>query len=115
VSEAEVVATAREIAARTHGVVVITRGLDGAVALGPDGATFRVGPPATRGSYPVGSGDAFLAGLAHATLEGRTFVEAVQLGSAAAGANALARGAGRLDAADATRLADAIRIEPISG
>ena len=40
------------IAAVTHGAVVITRGLDGAIALGPDGSAFRVGPPTTRGELP---------------------------------------------------------------
>jgi len=110
----DVLETAREIAARTHGAVVITRGLDGAIALGPDGAAYRVGPPASRGSYPVGSGDAFLAGVTHATMAGRSFVDALRLGSAAAGANALVRGAGRLRPADVARLERAIRVEPLS-
>jgi 1-phosphofructokinase family hexose kinase len=114
ISDAEVAATTREIAAVTHGAVVITRGLDGAIALGPDGSVFRVGAPTTRGSYPVGSGDSFLAGLAQATIEGRSFVEALRLGSAAAGANALVRGAGRLDPADVVRLSAEILIEPMS-
>lgn len=115
VSVAELAATAREIAAVTRGAVVITRGLDGAIALGPDGSAFRVGPPTTHGSFPVGSGDAFLAGLAQATIEGRPFIDALRLGSAAAGANALVRGAGRLDPADVMRLSAEILIEPISG
>jgi 1-phosphofructokinase family hexose kinase len=114
VSDEEVAATTRGIAAISHGAVVITRGLDGAIALGPDGSVFRVGPPTTHGSYPVGSGDAFLAGLAQATIEGRPFVEALRLGSAAAGANALLRGAGRLDPADVVRLSAEILIEPMS-
>ena len=70
-------------------------------------------PPAVRGPYPVGSGDAFLGGLAAATLRGEAFEPALRLGSAASVANALVMGAGRLDPSAVARLAPAIRIEPV--
>lgn len=114
VDEVGATAAAEAIAAWTGGAVIVTRGLDGALAVGPDGVVFRVAPPSVRGSYPVGGGDAFLAGVAVASLRGRSFDEALRLGAAAAIANALVRGAGRLDPVEAERLAPAIRIEPVA-
>lgn len=111
--EAEVVDMARTLAASTGGAVIVTRGRAGAVAIAPDGMALRVAPPHLEGSYPVGSGDAFLAGVAVATLEGRGFAESLRLGAAAAIANARVRGAGRLDPAEAIRIAPDIRLEPI--
>jgi 1-phosphofructokinase family hexose kinase len=113
--EAEVALAARRLAARSGGAVVVTRGADGAVAIDGDGGAFRVAAPAVRGPYPVGSGDAFLAGLAVGRLRAAPFVEALQLAGAAAAANALRRGAGRLDPADVERMAGSIDVEPIPG
>jgi 1-phosphofructokinase family hexose kinase len=76
--------------------VVITLGADGAVAAGA-GVLAHLIPPDVRGSYPVGSGDAFLGGLAVGWQRGMSFVEAARLGLAAAIANAQVPGAGRLD------------------
>jgi 1-phosphofructokinase family hexose kinase len=74
------------------------------VTLGPEGAVVVTGrerihllPPDLHGSYPVGSGDAFLGGLAVATARGEPVVEAARLGLAAGIANAQIPGAGRLD------------------
>jgi 1-phosphofructokinase family hexose kinase len=103
------------IATLTGGAVVVTRGIDGAVAFSQDGTVLEVPPPLSRGAYPVGSGDAFLAGLATAILRGEPFPDALRLASAAAAANARVRGAGRLDPAEAYRDAPAIRIEPLPG
>jgi 1-phosphofructokinase family hexose kinase len=104
-------AAATQIAARTGGAVIVTQGVEGAVAVGPDRARYRVGPPSTRGPFPVGSGDAFLAGVATATLHGGSFVDALRQGAAAAAANAHVRGAGRLDPAEVERLLPDIGIE----
>lgn len=105
------VEAAGRIAERTGAAVIVTRGIEGAVAIGPDGTPYRIGPPPVRGPFPVGSGDAFLAGVTIATLRGEPFVEALRLGAAAAAANALVRGAGRLDPADVERLIPTIRID----
>ena len=105
----------RQIASRTGGTVIVTRGLDGAVVRAPDGTAFRVGVAGGRGPFPVGSGDAFLAGVAVATLRGGSLVEAVRLGAAAAGANARLAGAGRLDPGDVDRLVGDVRVEPLAG
>jgi len=113
--EAQVVALARGIATRTAGAVVVTLGLDGAVAVDRGGATLRVGPPPARGPFPVGGGDAFLAGIATATLAGRPLPDALRLGAAAATANAEARGAGRLDRARVERLLPEVRVTAVEG
>jgi tagatose 6-phosphate kinase len=83
--------------------VVVTLGMGGAVVVGAT-CEARLGPPDLRGAYPVGSGDAFLAGLAVALVDGETLEEAARRGMAAAIANALLPGAGSLDRAAAERV-----------
>ena len=58
-----------------------------------------------RGRYPVGSGDAFLAGLVVALERGDPWPDALRLALGAAAANAELPGAGALDAARADVLA----------
>ena len=78
------------------GSVVVTLGADGAVV--GDGIRWtRLVPPDLRGPYPVGSGDAFLAGLAVAYERGEPLVDGARLGMAAAIANAQVPGAGVLE------------------
>jgi len=76
--------------------VVITLGPDGAVVVTPTGSNL-LQAAGIRGSYPVGSGDAFLGGLAVGIGRGDDIVEAARLGLAAGAANALIPGAGELD------------------
>ena len=61
-----------------------------------DGQTYGVGRPDPEGSYPVGSGDAFLAGVTVATMR-VVALRGAPAGAAAAIANAQVRGAGRLE------------------
>jgi 1-phosphofructokinase family hexose kinase len=74
---------------------VITRGAEGAVLVAPDGSTW-VGRLYERGPYPVGSGDAFLAGLIVALDRGDDWPDALAVALAAGTANAQTGGAGRL-------------------
>lgn len=78
---------------------LVTRGVDGAVLADPGGVT-ELAPPPRRGPYPVGSGDAYLAGLAAGTLRGLALPEAAGLAAAVAAANALVPGAGELRLTD---------------
>lgn len=78
--------------------VVITLGLAGAVVATATDRAHLV-PPDVRGPYPVGSGDAFLGGLAVGIGRGDAIVDAARLGLAASVANALLPGAGELDPA----------------
>ena len=104
---------ARELTVRTGGTTIVTLGLDGAVAAAPDGRLVRVSAPPLRGRYPVGSGDAFMAGVATALLRGDSFDAMLRLGAAAATANALRRGAGRLEPARVDELFATTFVEPI--
>ena len=82
----------------SHGAeaVVVTLGTAGALVVSPEGELL-LDPPTRIGRYPVGSGDAFLGGVATAYVQGATITEAARLGMAAATANALVPGAGDLD------------------
>lgn len=74
---------------------IITLGADGAIGVdGSDSYVCGVGP---RGKYPVGSGDAYLAGVAVGFQRGQHLPDAMRLGAAAAAANAAVPGAGILD------------------
>lgn len=75
--------------------VVVTAGRQGAAAVFSDNSVHRVGPGAL-GNFPVGSGDAFLAGLVVALDRGADAAAALRSASAVAAANASVPGAGRL-------------------
>ena len=83
---------------------LVTRGADGVVLAAPDGTLYE-GMLYQRGRFPVGSGDAFLAGLATGLDRGDDWEGALRLALGAATANAELPGAGRLDPARAARLA----------
>ncbi len=87
--------------------VVVTLDLGGAVVASTAEPVHLV-PPAIRGSYPVGSGDAFLGGLAAAYVRGESIVQAARLGLAAGIANAQVPGAGMLDPTSIGRIHDQI-------
>ena len=103
---------ARALRDRGAAAVVVTLGSEGAVLDGP-GGTVHLVPPAIRGPYSVGSGDAFFGGLAVAIGRGESILDAARLGLAAGIANALTPGAGDLDPAAAERIRDEIRIRPL--
>jgi len=88
--------------------VIVTLGRSGAVVVSAAGST-RLVPPPIRGSYPVGSGDAFLGGLAVGLVRGDDIVMAARLGLAAGTANALVPGAGELDPGAIGRILEGIR------
>jgi 1-phosphofructokinase family hexose kinase len=83
---------------------VVTRGADGVAVAAPDGTLYE-GRLYVRGRYPVGSGDAFLAGLVTGLDSGADWPDALRLALGAATANAELPGAGRLDAERARSLA----------
>jgi 1-phosphofructokinase family hexose kinase len=96
----------RERAGGDGHAVVITLGEQGMVLIDPDGDAWH-GVVGVHGDYPVGSGDAFLAGLL-ASLDTDPLArwpEAARLGLGAAAANAEVRGAGRLHGTRARELA----------
>jgi 1-phosphofructokinase family hexose kinase len=83
---------------------VITMGEQGIVAIDPAGIV-RHARTEARGRYPVGSGDALLAGLLVALERGGSWPNAIAIALGAAAANAESPGAGQLDQARARELA----------
>ena len=75
--------------------------------MSPDGAGMSARVPA-HGSYPVGSGDAFLAGLVVALAAGAGWGDALAAAIGAGAANAELPGAGVLDRSRAEQLAAAV-------
>ncbi|HLB62195.1 MAG TPA: hexose kinase [Actinomycetota bacterium] len=93
----------RERAGRDGHAGVVTRGAEGVAAVAPDGSEWE-GRLYVGGRYPVGSGDAFLAGLVTGLERGGPWPDALRLALAAAAANAELAGAGRLDPSRAASL-----------
>jgi 1-phosphofructokinase family hexose kinase len=98
-------AAAATLHGRTGGAAIVTRGEDGAVMVTPDGDRLE-GRVDARGPYPVGSGDAFLAGLVVALDAGAGWPDALRAALGAGAANAERSGAGQLDRARADELAE---------
>ena len=96
----------------TGGAAIVTRGGDGAVLVTRDGGAFSGNAPA-QGRYPVGSGDAFLAGLVVALDRGTGWDEALAAAIGAGSANAVMPGAGVLDRGRAEELAAAVEISEV--
>jgi 1-phosphofructokinase family hexose kinase len=100
----------RRIGGDGHAAAV-TSGRDGAVLVAADGNAWRASlSGASR--YPVGSGDAFLAGLVTALAVGDDWPDALAAALGAAAANAETPGAGLLDADRARVLAGQVVVEP---
>jgi 1-phosphofructokinase family hexose kinase len=113
-TETEAAAAAREIRARMafpDATAIVTRGVEGALVCRAD--EVRRARLYERGPYPVGSGDAFLAGLVTARERDVGWEAALRLALGAAAANAERPGAGRLDAIRAIELARRAVIEPV--
>ncbi len=106
-------ATVRERAGGEGHAAVVTLGEKGAVLVGPDGTAWH-GTVAARGDYPVGSGDAFLAGLLTILDATDSWRTAAALALGAAAANAEIPGAARLDPVRARELAAAARLTELS-
>jgi tagatose 6-phosphate kinase len=108
--EDAVFAAMRELHARGTRWVVVTAGKDPVLAFdGRDG--WRIRPPQIVAVNPIGSGDAFAAGLVWRLVRGDDLGEACRWGAAAGAANALTPLAGELKRADVERLAAAVQIE----
>jgi 1-phosphofructokinase family hexose kinase len=103
----------RERAAEGGGepVAIVTHGEEGAVLVGPDSTALR-GRVALVAPYPVGSGDAFMAGLLVARERARPWPESFATALASATAHAEQPGVGRLDPARAADLREAVELAP---
>lgn len=90
---------------------IVTAGPAGAALAAPDGSRLRATLAREPGRFPVGSGDAFLAGLLVARERGEPLERQLRLAIGAGAANAAALGAGTLDAELAEQLAAAAVVE----
>jgi 1-phosphofructokinase family hexose kinase len=111
---AEAIAAAHLLRRRIGGdghAAAVTSGRDGAVLVTADGTAWR-GSLTAAGRYPVGSGDAFLAGLVTALAAGNDWPDALAGALGAAAANAEMPGAGVLDGDRARTLARQVVVEP---
>ncbi len=94
----------RELAGGEGHAGIVTMGADGLFVAAPDGSAFE-GVLYERGRYPVGSGDAFMAGLVVGLARDNGWPDALRRALGAATANAEIPGAGKLDGARAEALA----------
>jgi 1-phosphofructokinase family hexose kinase len=100
----------RTLAGADGHAAVVTLGTVGIAMAAPDGALYR-GRLQASGAYPVGSGDAFLAGMLTSLERGDTWPDAARLALGAATANAQTPGAANLDPARALELAGQAEVE----
>jgi len=111
-NEREVMSAMRELRERGAQRMVITAGKEPALAF--DGARFwRIQAPRITAVNPIGSGDAFTAGLVWRLLRGDDLGEACRWASAAGGANALTQMAGEVRVKDVQRLSAQVKVERI--
>lgn len=111
--EAGTLAAARALHDAGAEIVLVSRGVEGAIIVDRDGQAWRVGPPPELGRYPVGSGDSMLAGFVAAIAAGSTAGEAGRHGTAAAAANAMHPGQGEFDTADVARMLPRVTLEQL--
>jgi tagatose 6-phosphate kinase len=111
-NEKAVMSAMREICERGAQRVVVTAGKQPALAF--DGHRWwRAHTPRIAPVNPIGSGDAFAAGLVWRLLRGDDLGEACRWASAVGAANALTLLAGEVQRNDVERLANQAQLEPI--
>ena len=102
----------QELCERGAQRVVVTAGKEPTLAF--DGKNFwRVISPYIKAVNPIGSGDAFTAGLVSCLVRGDELGEACRWGSAAGAANALTPLPGEVDREEVERLVREVKIQRI--
>jgi tagatose 6-phosphate kinase len=109
-SEPEVIAAMRQLRERGATRVVVTAGTSATLALHED-CLWRIRSPAISAVNPIGSGDAFTAGLVWRLVQSENLGEACRWAAAAGAANALSAMPGELDRGDVERLAAEVKVE----
>ncbi len=110
----DLILAAREIVDDGAGSAAITLGREGLIWLErKDGALLQARPPQMKAVSAVGSGDATLAGFAHAAAQGISGEEAVRLAAACGAANCVAAAPGRIELAVVQTLAPQIEVQQI--
>lgn len=111
--ESAVISAMCEVCERGAQRVVVTAGNEPTLA--SDGRGFwRVRGPRIDAVNPIGSGDAFAAGLVWRLLRGEDLGEACRWATATGAANALTLMAGEINRNDVARLAAEVRVESVN-
>jgi fructose-1-phosphate kinase PfkB-like protein len=92
----------------------VTDGADAVRVETADEGRWRVIPPAIRQLNPVGSGDCYLAGLAHGRLRGMDFEDCLRYAAAAGAANAMRQEVAMIGEADILPLLGLVRVERLA-
>lgn len=92
--------------------VIVTLGAQGAILAAPAGS-WVARPPSVTAISPVGSGDALLAGVAHALLANEPLDRALRMGIACGAANTLNLGSGIVQGNDVERLLPQVELEQV--
>lgn len=109
---ADVMKAMRELCERGAQRVVVTADKEPILAF--DGKNFwRVAGPRIKAVNPIGSGDAFAAGLVSRLMRGDDLGEACRWGAAAGAANALTLMPGEINRLDVNRLAPKVEVKKI--
>jgi tagatose 6-phosphate kinase len=113
-NQAAVTSAMRELYERGAQRIVVTAGKGPALAF--DGRRFwKILPPRIIAVNPIGSGDAFTAGLVWRMLRGEDLGNACRWASAVGTANALTTMPGEVEREAVLRLAREVRVEPLKG
>ena len=108
----EAVSAAQEIIRRGAAGVAITLGSEGLIWVeANDGPVWKAKPPQLQVVSAVGSGDATLAGFAHAATQGITGEDAIRLAAACGAANCSAIAPGRIELATVKSLLPQIEVQ----
>jgi 1-phosphofructokinase family hexose kinase len=108
----DVILAVRIIVDRGVGTAAITLGRDGLIWLERKGGPlWQARPPQMKAISTVGSGDATLAGFAHAAAQGISGEEAVRLATACGAANCVAHAPGRIELATVQALTPQIEVQ----
>lgn len=94
------------------GCIAVSRGAQGALAGCRDGL-YHISAARITPVNPVGSGDAFVAGMACGLARGWDIPQCLRLAAACGAANALQAAAGWVDPADVERLLPEIAVNPV--
>jgi fructose-1-phosphate kinase PfkB-like protein len=111
-TEPEVIAAMREVQQRGAARVVVTAGKEPSLALAGE-TVWRIQSPNIRTVNPIGSGDAFTAGLVWRLTKKDHLGEACRWAAAAGAANALSAMPGDLRKEDVEQLVSEVNVEEI--
>ncbi len=106
-----VVQTAREIVAKGISLVVVSLGRRGAIAVTAKHGSVWVRPPDVETVSEVGSGDAMVAGLVHASVRKMSLLQRLAWAVAAGSANAMKIGARMCSAEEVAGLISGIQVQ----